>query len=155
MNQVTHDNHFVPQLYLKQWSNDGLQVWAYRILVSHEKVPEWSYRSISQVAYLRDLYTEIENGVEVDDFEKWLESEFENPVQESIRKVLKDNPLSVLDWERLASCLGAQDVRTPLSYLESTERWEKTLPNILKTTLEESVHKLEQKKSLDGVNQSS
>jgi len=155
MSQVTHDNHYVPQLYLKQWSNDGLQVCAYRILVSHDKVPEWSYRSISQVAYLRDLYTEIEDGEEVDEFEKWLETEFETPVQESIRKVLKDNPLSSLDWERLASFLGAQDVRTPLNYLESTERWEKTLPNLLQTTLEESVRKLEQKENPDVVNSSS
>jgi len=76
MNQVTHDNHYVPLLYLKQWSNDGLQVWAYRILVSHEKVPEWDYRSISQFAFLRDLYTEIQNGEEVDEIKKWLESEF-------------------------------------------------------------------------------
>jgi hypothetical protein len=155
MSQVTHDNHYVPQLYLKQWSNDGLQVWAYRILVSHDKVPEWNPRSISKVAYLRDLYTEIEDGKEVDEFEKWLEAEFENPVQESIRKVLKDNPLSSLDWERLASFLGAQDVRTPLSYIESTERWEKNLPNLLQTTLEESVRKLEQKENLDAVTPSS
>jgi len=155
MSQVTHDNHYVPQLYLKQWSNDGLQVWTYRILVSHDKVPEWTCRSISQVAYLRDLYTEIENGEEVDEFEKWLESEFENPVQESIRKVLKDNPLSSLDWDRLASFLGAQDVRTPLNYLESTERWEKTLPDLLQTTLEKSVRKLEQRGNIDVANSSS
>lgn len=152
MSHLIHDNHYVPQLYLKQWSNDGLQVWAYRILVSHDKVPEWRHRSISQVAYLRDLYTEIEDGEEVDEFEKWLESEFENPVQESLRKVLKDNPLSPLDWDRLASFLGAQDVRTPLNYLKSTERWKKTLPNLLQTTLEESVRKLEQKEDLDLVN---
>ncbi len=151
MNHITHDNHYVPQLYLKQWSDGGLQVWAYRILVSNKNVPEWSLRSISRVAYQRDLYTEIEDGEEVDEFEKWLGTEFENPVQESIRKVLKDNPLSVLDWERLASFLGAQDVRTPLSYLESTERWEKRLPEILKNTLEESVRKLEQKESLDVI----
>ena len=81
MRQITHDNHFVPQLYLKQWSDDGIHIWAYRILVSHENVPEWDYRPISGVAYQRDLYTSYDNGQEVDDFEKWLETEFENPVQ--------------------------------------------------------------------------
>ena len=155
MKQITHDNHFVPQLYLRQWSDDGLSVWAYRLLVSHQKVPEWSPRSISKVAYLRDLYTLHENGEEVDDFERWIESEFENPVQESIRKILKDNPLSPLDWERLACFLGAQDVRTPLSYLESAERWGKTLPELLKSTLEKAIQKLEQKEVQAKSNQSS
>lgn len=154
MTQITRDNHYVPQMYLKQWSDDGIRVCAYRILVSHANVPEWTYRSISQAAFLRDLYTEIEDGKEVDEYEKWLASEFENPVQESIRKVLKDNPLSPLDWERLASFLGAQDVRTPLNYLESIERWEKTLPDLLKTTMEESVRKLEKKENLDLANSS-
>jgi hypothetical protein len=154
MQQITHDNHFVPQLYLKQWSDDGVHIWAYRILVSHDNVPEWDYRPIRGVAYQRDLYTSFVNGKEVDDFEKWLEEEFEKPAQESIRKILRDNHLSSLDWERLASFLGAQDVRTPLSYIESTERWEKTLPNLLRTTLEKSVRKLEQNKNLDTENSS-
>jgi hypothetical protein len=52
---------------------------------------------MEKTAFLRDLYTEIENEEEIDEFEKWLEFEFENPVQESIRKVLKDNPLSSRD----------------------------------------------------------
>jgi len=155
MDQITHDNHFVPQFYLKQWSDDGLRIWAYQILVSHEEVPEWSHRSISRVAYQRDLYTTHDNGEDIDDFEKWLEADFENPAQESIRKVLKDNPLSLRDWERLAMFLGAQDGRTPSNYLESTERWEKTLSKLLKSTLEESVRKLEQKENLDGINKSS
>lgn len=143
MNQVTHDNHYVPKVYLKQWSDDSLHVWAYRLLVSNENVPDWQHRSMDKTAFLRDLYTEIENGEEIDEFEKWLEFEFENPVQKSIRKVLKDNPLSSRDWELLASFLGAQDVRTPQSYLESTERWERTLPDLMQKTLDNSVRKLE------------
>ncbi len=143
MNQVTHDNHYVPKVYLKQWSDDSLHVWAYRLLVSNENVPEWQHRSMDKTAFLRDLYTEIENGEEIDEFEKWLEFEFENPVQKSIRKVLKDNPLSSRDWELLASFLGAQDTRTPQSYLESTERWERTLPDLMQKTLDNSVRKLE------------
>src|SRR5262245_19597065 len=131
MQQVTHNNHFVPQLYLKQWSDDGIHIWSYRILVSHKKVQEWSRLPISGVAYQRDLYTTYVNGGEVDEFEKWLEQEFESPVQESIKKVLKDEGLSTLDWERVATFLGAQDVRTPLSYLESMERWRKTLPDLV------------------------
>ena len=153
MLQVTHDSHFVPQLYLKQWSDDGIHLWSYRILVSHEKVPEWCYRPISGVAYQRDLYSSYVNDVDVDDFEKWLESESENPVRESIKKVLKDNNLLATDWERLAMFLGAQDVRTPSSYLESMERWRNTLPKLLEDTAQESVRILEQKQYRDEINQ--
>ena len=155
MSQVTRDNHYVPQLYLKQWSPDGLHVWAYRTLVSHDNVPEWNYRSISQVAFQRDLYTEIEDGKEVDRFEKWVEAKFERPVQESIQKVLNDKPLSSFDWERLVGFLGAQDVRTPLNYLESFERWKKTLPNLIENTLEKSIRRFEQNKKPDPIKPSS
>ncbi|MBA3073528.1 MAG: DUF4238 domain-containing protein [Anaerolineae bacterium] len=154
MNQVTHDNHYVPKLYLKQWSDDGLHIWAYRLLVSNENVPEWYHRSLEKTAFLRDLYTEIENEEEIDEFEKWLESEFENPVQESIRKVLKDNPLSSGDWEKLASFLGAQDLRTPQSYLESTDRWKRTLPDLMEKTLNDSVRKLENKGLMKNIKNS-
>jgi hypothetical protein len=147
MQQIAHDNHFVPRFYLKQWSNDGIHIWSYRVLVSHEKVPEWSNLPIRGVAYQRDLYTYYVNGEEVDDFEKWLSTEFEEPAQESITKVLKDNSLSALDWKCLAMYLGAQDVRTPLNYLESAERWEKTLPKLLQETLEKSVNKLKKMKN--------
>ena len=92
MKQITHDNHFVPQFYLKQWSDDDLHIWAYRLLVSNINVPKWNYRSIDRVACLRDLYTLHENGEDIDDFEKWLEADFENPVSNSLSKVLKDNP---------------------------------------------------------------
>lgn len=149
MQQITHNNHFVPQFYLRQWSDDGIYIWSYRNLVSHEKVPEWRLLPISGVAYQRDLYTTSINGDECDEFEKWLEREFENPVQESINKVLKDESLSTLDWERLASFLGAQDVRTPLSYVETTERWRKTLPQLMQDALEKSIKELEQARN-DG-----
>ncbi|MCB8966453.1 MAG: DUF4238 domain-containing protein [Ardenticatenaceae bacterium] len=143
MRQVTRDNHYVPKVYLKQWSDDGLHIWAYRLLVSHKNVPLWRSHSIDQVAFRRNLYTEIESGEEVDEFEKWLQSEFENPIKETIKKILKDNPLSKTDWDRLSSFLGAQDIRTPLSYMELTERWERTLPDLMQKTLHESVRKLE------------
>lgn len=84
--KVTHDNHYIPKVYLKQWSDDGLHVWAYRLLVSNENVPEWHHCSMDNTAFLRDLYTEIENEEEIDEFEKWLEFEFENPVQDNKMK---------------------------------------------------------------------
>jgi hypothetical protein len=143
MSQITRDNHFVPQLYLKQWSEDRSRIWSYRILVSDEGVKKWQLRPIRGVAVHRDLYTTISNGEEIDEFEKWLEAEFETPVQSSITKVTREKPLKSSDWVKLVRFLAAQDVRTPTSYFESMKRWEKTLPDILKNTLDKSIKELE------------
>lgn len=150
MNQITHDNHYVPQFYLKQWSQDGNHIWTYQILVSNENVPTWKRRAIKGVAYLRDLYTEIQNNNEVDDFECWIGINFETPAIQSIQKVLKDNPLTQEDWDRLAIFVGSQDIRTPLQYLESMERWEKKLPKLLKTSLEKSLQILQRDGKLEN-----
>jgi hypothetical protein len=47
MQPITRDFHYVPHATLKRWSEDGIHVWAYRILVSHPDVPEWSRHRIS------------------------------------------------------------------------------------------------------------
>lgn len=143
MSQITHDNHFVPQMYLKQWSADGIRIWSYRTLVSHQNTNKWVLRSIRGVAFHRDLYTEVSNGIEIDEFEKWLEAEFETPAQEALLKVIREEPLTEADWSKLTQLLAAQDVRTPTSYLEAIDRWNKTLPTLLQNTLEDSVKKLE------------
>lgn len=143
MPQITHDNHYVPQLYLKNWSEDKSRIWAYRILVPHQNVKKWEHRSIRGVAYHRDLYTVIRNGQEVDEFEKWLESDFESPVQEVLNKVVKEKQLKNTDWIKLARFLASQDVRTPTSYLEMAERWKSILPDALDKALEKGAKKLE------------
>jgi len=122
--------HYVPKVYLKQWSDDGLNVWAYRLWF-----PTRMFLNGITVLWIKLRSYEIcilklKMKKKLTKFEKWLEFEFENPVQESIRKVLNDNLFS-RDWELLASFLGAQDMRTPQSYLESTERWERTLPDLM------------------------
>jgi hypothetical protein len=94
MAQLKHDNHFVPQFYLKQWSKDGNLIYSYRILVSDKRVPEWRLRSIRGVAFHPDLYTTISNGQEIDKFEQWIETEFETPAQEALHKVIRNKVLT-------------------------------------------------------------
>ena len=67
--QVTHDNHYVPQFYLKNWSMDGKTVQVYSVLVSNKAVPLWEEKSISRIASLNDLYTRVEGEMPIDDFE--------------------------------------------------------------------------------------
>ncbi len=77
--QVTRNNHFVPQSYLKRWSADGHRIWCYRILVPNAEMPEWGFRSVRGVADQRDLYTSLVRGQETDEFERWLQTEIEEP----------------------------------------------------------------------------
>jgi hypothetical protein len=137
--QVTHDNHFVSQSYLRRWSEDGRRVWCYRILVPQAEVPEWELRSVRGVAYQHDLYTSLVGGQEIDEFEQWIETEFETPVQGAIERAVHGDALTSSDWERLVLYMVAQDVRTPQHYIESLERWNDQLPGILQRTLEETV----------------
>ncbi|MFT5195114.1 MAG: hypothetical protein ACI85U_002133 [Candidatus Promineifilaceae bacterium] len=142
MAQTTRNNHFVPQFYLQQWSMDSQKIWEYPILVSHKNVPDWSLKSIRNVAFQRDLYTQFEDGIEIDEFENWLKQEFEDPVQESLKKVLKDDPLTSNDWNLLVGFLASQDLRTPTSYI-NLMKMRSELQTSLQSTLEDSVRRME------------
>lgn len=109
------NNHYVPQMYLKEWSNDG-KIFEYRLLVSHEKVPYWSERSIKRTASIDNLYTTVENGAETDTLEKMFDAKFENPAKKSISKVICAEDLSGDDWKALINYVLAQYVRTPAFY---------------------------------------
>jgi len=140
------DNHYVSRLYLKRWAVDSRRVWTYRILVSHPEVPLWRKSSIKGLAYHEHLYTRIVAVGQTDEIERWVDAEFEAPAEEAIRKVVAEGRLAREDWECLIRFLAAQDVRTPARLLEMLQRWRKTLPDIVQTTLQESVEKLEEAK---------
>lgn len=144
MQQLKHEQHFVSQLYLKNWADNKNRIWSYQLLVPRENFPKWKHLPIGGVAFHRDLYTVITNGQEDDSFERWIESEFETPVRESLVKAVNDKKLTNHDWNRLALFLAAQDVRTPTNYFESTERWNRELPKVLDNTLNKLVQILEE-----------
>lgn len=144
MNQLKHEHHFVPQLYLKNWGDSKNRIWSYQLLVPRVNFPKWRHLPIGGVAFQRDLYTVISNNQEDDSFERWIESEFETPVRESLLKVVSNQRLNNLDWKRLALFLAAQDVRTPTNYFESNERWSTELPKLLENTLNNAVQTLEE-----------
>ena len=139
MTQLKRDNHFVSQMYLKNWGDTKNYIWSYRLLIPNERFPKWKHLPIGGVAFQRDLYTVISDGHEEDTFERWLEAEFESPAQDAISKVVKNRKLSLVDWNRLALFLAAQDVRTPVNYIESTQRWQKELPKLLQDTLDNTI----------------
>ena len=115
----------------------------YRLLVSHPKVPFWKPCSPKGIAYHSHLYTRIVAGVETDDFERWLDREFEASAEEPLYKATSGARLTPEDWKRLIRFVAAQDVRTPARLSEHLTRWQHQLPGILDSTLHKSARKLE------------
>lgn len=143
---ITRDSHYVPMAALRRWSIDGTHLFAYRILVSTPTVPEWRRRPIRGLAYHRDLYTVFAGWQELDDFERWLSSEYEQPGLEAIDRLLCGSRLTPEDWRRMAQLVAAQDIRTPLSFIESMRRWDQEIPEVLDRTIRESIKRLEETK---------
>ena len=137
------DNQYVPRSYLKRWTYDGSRLWSYRVLVRHASVPLWRETSTRGVAYHQHLYTKAAASGESDEIERWLDAEFEAPAEEAIAKVVSDRRLSARDWRLLARFLAAQDVRTPARLMELMTRWSASLPELIQSTITESVAQLE------------
>jgi hypothetical protein len=138
------ENHYVPELYLRKWASPDQRLWVYRILVSNSEVPLWRRGSVGGIAYHSHLYTRIAGGRETDEFEKWLDREFETQAEEPLRKATSGTRLTPDDWQRILRFAVAQFVRTPAHLIASLARWHDTMPTMLKRTLETSVRRIEQ-----------
>jgi hypothetical protein len=132
---LTRDNHFVPQLYLKNFATGSGEVYEYRTLVSHASVPVWKPVNVAGTGYEKNLYTRIVRGEEADDIEQWLNREFESPAKEPFQKVLEDRELTGGDWEILVRFLASQIVRTPAFLIKSLPLWNQMTPRVLDQTL--------------------
>jgi hypothetical protein len=132
---LTRDNHFVPQLYLKNFATASGEVCEYRVLVSHSSVPVWKSINVAGTGYEKNLYTRIVRGEEADDIEQWLNHEFESPAKEPFQKVLADKELTKSDWEILVRFLASQIVRTPAFLIKSLPHWNQMTPRVLEQTM--------------------
>jgi hypothetical protein len=132
---LTHDNHFVPQVYLKNFADASGEVREYRTLVSHSNVKEWKSVNVAGTGYERDLYTRIVRAEEADDIEQWLSRDFESPAQEAFQKVLEAKALQDHDWRVLVRFLASQIVRTPAFLVRSLPLWNRMAPIVLDQTM--------------------
>jgi len=137
------DNHYVPILYLKSWSSSLGRTWIYRAFVSHDRIPLWKETSFKGVAYHTHLYTRVVAGQETDEFEKWLDREFESPAAEPLRKISSGCNLKPSDWKHLNRFVASQYIRTPAWYLRFMKRWERNGKQLLDKTLEDAVQAIE------------
>lgn len=139
-----HDNHYVPCLSLKRFASDPGHVFTYRILVSHPRVNTWKRGSIKGVAYHKHLYTRIKSGIESDEFEIWLDREFEAPAEEPLRKATAGLRLAKTDWHKIIRFLAAQDVRTPARLMQFLSYSNEIMPTVLQECVESAAWQLEE-----------
>ncbi len=137
------DHHFIPQSYLRRWASEEGKIWTYRILVPDDRIPEWKAQSTRGIAYHQDLYTRRDGGIDTAALEDWLNEEIEAPSVGPLEKIVAQEELSADEWSRVARFLGAQDLRTPTSYLEMKARWEQELPDLMDSVLKSVVQDLE------------
>lgn len=137
MSEITRQSHYVPQATLRRWSEDGVNVSAYRLLVSHEDVPEWQLHALRGLTKQRDLYTTFEGDREGDDFEKFITREIEEPGQAGIEKLVANAKMKPTDWHSIARFVAAQQMRTPLFFVEWVKRLNESMPETLQSILDE------------------
>ena len=116
--QFISKNHYLPEVYLRSFTDSESKVHTYRTLVPHKGVPEWRSYNPSGIGYYRDIYTYSTAQGFTDEFERWFEREFETPASEPIQKVKAGAQLSPQDWDCLIRFAAALDVRTPVRMLE-------------------------------------
>lgn len=141
MHQLHIDNHYVPQVYLRQWATNG-RVPTYSLLVPHSKVPLWRRHSLKGIAFHQHLYTQIVGGAETDDLERWLDKEFEAPAERPITLAVTNQRLAPDDWKNLVRFAVAQDVRTPARLRDFISRQAQMMPSMLDEVLQRAVAKL-------------
>lgn len=147
MHQFHKANHYVPQLYLKQWAT-GSDIQAYRLLVPHHSCPLWKRHSLKGIAQHQHLYTQVVGGKETDEFERWLDANFEAPAEEALSLAVNDLPLKPAHYQALIRFAVAQSVRTPAGLRDFLRRQQSALPTLLQKTVDDAVAKLEAEHSV-------
>lgn len=137
MADIARDSHYVPQATLRRWSGPDGCVAAYRTLVSHESVPEWERHAVKGVVWQRDFYTTFDGDQEGDAFERFLAREIEEPGQAAIETLPARGRMRPEDWKSIARFVAAQQMRTPLYFVEWVRRTNEHIPAALEGTIRE------------------
>jgi hypothetical protein len=141
--QIAHHNHYVPEFYLKNWSEDGKTVFVYSLLVPNKSMPFWSKRSIEYTAVWDDFYTRNKAGKQIDDFERWFNREFETPSRIIFNKLLHEQAISDDESKHLTRYIFAQHLRTPARLYQILDICKRIMPKVL----ENSTQSLSMRKS--------
>ena len=143
MSTIKKDNHFIPQMYLKNWATNK-NVYVYKKIVQHQKIPLWKRHSLKGIGYIQYLYVNTKNGQENDELELWFDKSFEAPAEKALSKIVSGKRLTKDDYTSLINFLALQDLRTPKKYIEHLEKsneddFSKILENVLDNLTQEDI----------------
>lgn len=138
--QVTRDNHYVPQMYLRRWSNNGNTVHCYSTIVSSEHQPVWRSASIKTTAYWRDFYSQrVDNRID-DSIEVLFGEKYETPAAAAFEKLDVEAHLDKEDLASLVDFAILQMVRVPAWYAKvctmAPDIFEPVVRTTVRSTLE-------------------
>lgn len=111
----TRNQHVVPQMHLRKWTDQNVQVFAYEI--KNQKLFKTTPRNICSH---RDYY-EIEKAVKLPStIENFLSEEIEAPAANPLNKLanLDPNSLTAEEYESLSYYFGFQVTRTPYAHTQ-------------------------------------
>ena len=94
-------------------------------------MPIWNYSTIRSTGSWLDLYTRVVESEELDDFEKWFNSEFETPVKPVLEKILSGSSISSIESVCLSRYIASQHIRTPAGANHLFALLKKSWPHII------------------------
>lgn len=151
--QLHIKNHYVPQLYLKNWAIDG-KVNVYNNLVSHKNVPLFQKKNISAICYMNFLYANRIKQKDFDEFEQWINNKVEIPYKSTQNKILSNIKLSYDDYQNLSRYVIAQYLRVPkfyaLRFKTIVNELEHSFLGITENALEKTNKRIKYKINLDS-----
>mgnify|MGYP001052903170 CR=1 FL=1 len=112
---ITHDNHYVPQFYLKYWSNNGNTIHSYNGILRHKSGLGWQTKPIKSTACLQDYYTDEIDGVDDDKVESLFEKS-ENKTRPIFEQIKSTGFISDSEMSTLIDYTIIQIARTPAFY---------------------------------------
>lgn len=135
---MKRNNHYNSQMYLKAWECERNKTMVYDLLVSDERVPMWSKKSIENLCSIDSLFVRLKNQREIDDIENWFEHRFETPAKLPLEKAINGEKINWWEMHKLVDFMACHIVRTPVFI----ERILKKGKNEIKEIFEEECKKI-------------
>lgn len=111
---MKRNNHYNSQMYLKAWECEKNKTLVYDLLVSDERVPMWSKKSIENLCSIDSLFVRLENEIEKDDIETWFEQRFETPAKNALENAINKGKVNCWEMHKLVDFMACHIVRNPV-----------------------------------------
>ncbi|KWW35852.1 MAG: hypothetical protein F083_2390 [bacterium F083] len=136
---VSRNNHYLSQMYLRNWTRDR-KVYVYNLLVPDERIPLWIKRGTASIGSYDSMFVRLSNGEEVDDIEKDFAKNYEDPAKDALDKAINGRQMTEDDWYSLIEFVACHIVRSPMFINEVLRIQKEALPNALEDLKETLPH---------------